>query len=445
MAARQTLARLLLAALPLCAGDAPVDPAPTPAPAAAESQATGQDAAQEEEKAEAGRWRFRLRFSKQPSFRIRRVIRVDFRVKMQTDFRGYDEELDARELFDFNRRRIGIQGTFLRHFEFEVERELREVANPWRDVFVNFNYLRRFQIRGGRFKIPFSLDQLTPPSDLDFVYRSRIADQLAPGRDLGIVAHGRLFQRDLRYEFGIFREDGDIARLEDDTSGGERTFAGRLTGTPFRRLPAPFKRLELGGAFASSTVPVGLKGLRIRTASRDVIFPRIFVQGHRLRIGTDFDWNWGPVGLRGEFIHVSQERLGQGLRGNDIPNLVSRGWYLGGTWVVTGEKKSGGVNPKKEFPWKGIGEVELAARYEAIRFGSAEHPGRPSRTPRAADILGNSDRLWTFGVNWYINRYVKVQVNAIRESIEDKLHPERTPVLGRGLFWMRVARIQFVM
>jgi len=91
---------------------------------------------------------------------------------------------------------------------------------------------------------------------------------------------------------------------------------------------------------------------------------------------------------------------------------------------------------------RGLGAVELAGRYDAIRFGSAEHLGRPSRSPRAANILSASDRAWTLGINWYWNRFFKVQLNAIRDRLEDA---GRTPLPGEAVYWMRVVRVQFVL
>jgi hypothetical protein len=41
--------------------------------------------------------------------------------------------------------------------------------------------------------LPSSLDENTSPTNLDFVYRSLAANQLPPGRDRGVMVHGRLF------------------------------------------------------------------------------------------------------------------------------------------------------------------------------------------------------------------------------------------------------------
>jgi phosphate-selective porin len=147
--------------------------------------------------------------------------------------------------------------------------------------------------------------------------------------------------------------------------------------------------------------------------------------------------------VTGEFIHVQEARTKQGLRGEDLPDLLSRGWYLSGAWVVLGKKRPDQGEPSNNFPLHGnLGAVEIGTRIEQIRFSSTEHPGRPSRSLRAANVLPNSDRAVTFGVNWYMNRFMKVQFNFVREKIEDV---QRTPLEGLSLYWTRMVRMQFVM
>jgi phosphate-selective porin OprO and OprP len=440
-----------------------------PATLRADEEQEPQDAAaakvQEERKKKNQGLRFV--FNRRPSIRWGDWLRVDFRLKTQSDIRTVKPDYPTREgLFELHRARVGIEGRVFNHFEYEVEREIREEvsdllriqkeipAHTWRDVFVNFRYFRDAQIKVGKFKIPFGMDQTTGSMNLDFPYRSFIANYLAPARDKGIMVHGRIWERGLNYEAGVFLHDGENAEYQDVVSergeerfkSGVRTFVGRVTGTPLRLTPVPkvFREVEIGGAFASTKVQEGLKSLRLQSELGENIFRHIFVHGHRLRLGTQLRWTPGPFSLKGEFIHVSEERLGQGIRGEDLPNLIERGWYLSGTWLVTGQKHDERDDPKRAFPpfGRGLGAVELAGRWEAMRLGSAEHPGRPARTPRAANVLGNSVRAWTFGVNWYWNRYMKIQLNGIRETIEDV---QRTPVPGENRFWTRLVRIQFVM
>jgi phosphate-selective porin len=154
-------------------------------------------------------------------------------------------------------------------------------------------------------------------------------------------------------------------------------------------------------------------------------------------------WTPGPFSVQAEYNRVSDQRNGQGLGDVDLPDVIAQGWYLSGTWVVTGERKAGGVEPGHPFPLHGAGAFEVAARIEEMRFGSAGTGGEPPFTnPRAANILPNRDRALTLGGNWYLNRFGRIAFNAVRESIQD---PLRSPLPDRTTFWSGTLRLQFVM
>ena len=398
------------------------------------------------EKTPAG-WTFVM--EKHPSLRFGKLLRVDFRAKLQNDFRAFNPEVGTDEgAYAMNRARIGVEGRFLKTFEFELERELANTQNPWKDAFINWRRFRRVQIKAGKFKAPFGMEQLVGPTQTDFIYRAGISEYLVPGRDIGVMAHGRFFGRGLNFAAGLFRHDGDNARIKDNERGAGRTFAARLTGVPLRRMPVPtlLKDLELGAAFTIGEVEEGSNSLRGRTVSKNYFFRRLDVNGRRLRFGTEMKWAHGPFGINGEYIQVSDERRGQGLAGDDLSDLVSRGWYLSGVWTLF--DRTEGPNAKHQsfaksvYEPNSIGAMQFAIRYEQLRFGSREHAGRPSRDSRAANIFGNSDRALTFGANWMINRHTRIQVNAVHEKIEDI---QRSPIAGREHFWTRLCRLQFVL
>lgn len=395
----------------------------------------------------------RFVFKDRPSLRFGKVFRIDFRWKMQADLRKFSPQLETHEgKFDMQRARFGIEGTFLKDFEYEVEREIREYmggrkpSHPWRDVNVNFRYFRNAQIKIGKFKEPFGLEQTTGTMNLDFVQRSRLSDHLTPARDVGAIVHGRFFERGLNYEAGMFRHDGENAEPSSREPRAQRTWVARVTGTPLRLLPAAklLKDAELGVAGMSTRQPEGLSGLRGQTSSGHTFFPHLNVRGTRFRLGAQFHWAPGPVSIKSEFVHVRDHRMGQSIRGFDIPPLIARAWYVAGTWALTGESKAGGIEPRHALFDHGFGAIELAGRFEVLRFGSSEHTGSASRSPRAPNILGSSDRIWTAGVNWYLNSFAKIQINGVHDRVEDTQAP-RGPIPGRQDYWMGIVRLQFVM
>ena len=394
-----------------------------------------------------------------PSLRFGKQFQMDFRLKLQADFRQSDLDLASRGgTFEWGRRRAGIKGSFLTYFEYEVEHDLY-ADGKWRDAYLNFRYDAAAQIQGGKFKMPFGYEQLTNPMELDLVYRSRASDALTPGRSVGGMVHGRAFKRVIRYQAGYFQDDGDNPPGLDPPPllPGEQTlprqssWAGRATFAPLRlgSLPGHLNNLEIGGAFVSTTIPEGRNNLNGEMVLGDKFFhSRYYTNGRRQRVGLELSWAPGPYSVSAEYIRSSEARVGVGVGNeqgpdNTLPDIEGRGWYVTGGWVITGERKEGGVKPRRPFLQGGFGAVEVAARYEVLRFASAgaqQEP--PSDSHRAANVLGNGDSVLTAGVNWYLNKWLKFQLNAIHETLDDAA---LGPVPGQSTFWTVVTRLQFVL
>jgi phosphate-selective porin len=386
-----------------------------------------------------------FQMKKRPSLEVGNWLKMEFRTKVQTDFRAFSAGADSDEgFFDPRRMRVGVEGRLFRDLEYEVEYDLAPSRQQLRDGFINYRHIRRFQFQAGKFKLPFSRDQSTGSTNLDFVYRSRIGAQLAPARSAGAMLHGSLLEKGLRYQAGVFRNDTENSETSLDVPTGGRTAAARITAIPgnFVALPEVLRSLEFGLAATQGQISEG-QSLRGRSASGETFFDRLNVNGARVRQGADVSWKIGSLALAGEYINVREQRRGQSLLGSDLPDLFARGWYASAVHPLLGKRKDSSRPGLGELvPGRRLGLVEGAVRYEQIRFGSGPSPSLPSRSPRASNVFRNSDRVLTMGVNWYTSRYTRIQFNAIRETFED---PVRTPVLGAQRSWMFVARFQFVM
>ena len=165
------------------------------------------------------------------------------------------------------------------------------------------------------------------------------------------------------------------------------------------------------------------------------------MKGYRRRWEGDADWTGGPLSARADTCGCSTTGC-SGLQGQDLPAARMQAWYVAGTWVVTGEDKKRPVRANHEFLGGGIGAIEVAARYERLWSDSAgDALDTPARTPRATTILASGDKALTLGVNWTLNRWIKLQFNGIRQRVED---PGQNPV-GDAPFWSRVLRFQFLL
>lgn len=392
-----------------------------------------------------------FRWRDHPQLRFGRQFRIDFQAKLQYDTRRAGDDPIEFDESELRRARVGVEGEIFRRVQFALEREMArqeidddagELGNsPWKDVYLDVNLADALQVRGGKFKVPFGLETLTGITNLDFVHRTLASTYLTPGRDTGIMLHGRLFDRGLNYWAGYFEHDGDNAESRS-IQGADETLAARLTVTPLRWISA-FERTELGGAVAVSELDNRSElpnGLRARTViSEYVFFEPVFVKGRRTRYEADIDWFAGPLGVRAELMRVVDTRRGQGLANQTLPDARARAWYVSGAWVVTGEDKERPVVPDREFLRGGAGAFELAVRFERIYFDSVAALGEPFRNPRAESILPSGNRVFTAGLNWYVNRWVRLQLHGVREQLDDE---QRSPVPGRAPFWSPVVRLQ---
>jgi len=159
-----------------------------------------------------------FRWENHPSLHLGPGTRIDFRARFQGDLRGSEASVDLAEDetgLDIAKRRVGIAGEIRNAVDFQIEAELGS-DDLWRDVYANYKQYD-IQVQGGRFKLPFSLDENTSSTNLDFVYRSRAASELAPGRDLGLMLHGRVLNRadrnGLRPSQNSSARDCEIIRL----------------------------------------------------------------------------------------------------------------------------------------------------------------------------------------------------------------------------------------
>jgi phosphate-selective porin len=401
-------------------------------------------------------------FKNRPSIRIGEIANVDIKTKWHFDFRGFDPPKwnppavitalpETPPTFYLTRARVGLKGNVTKYFDYEIERDLRETVgndhewHPWKDNYVNVHLHRLLQVQIGKFKMPFGMEANLPEDRLDYAFESRTSDTLSPGRERGLMLHARVLKAErLEYQIGVFRYDGEGSDIHGQPTG-TRTYAARLTGEPLRSLkplPKTIRHIYLGVAATRGKMIDGLNGVNGQTFSNFTYFDHVYVHGQRTRFGTEVAWREGPVSIKGEYIHMSEERKGQGIRGEDLPDKISRGWDVMGTFAPLGKMKSNGRPENPLFTGHGFGAVEFTGRFDVLTFFSGPGPGLPSRSPRAPTILPNGERTWTFGPTWYLNRYLKIQAHAQREKLTDI---ERKAVLGINTFWTGIIRVQVAM
>lgn len=356
---------------------------------------------------------------------------MQFGGRVQFDWRGYTGTATPPSSFVLRRARFEAQGQLFKHYEYKVQGDFADTGAMLRDGYLNINYNKAFQVQFGQFKAPFSQEALQSSKYIDFVERSSV-NNLAPGRIPGLMFHGDLGGGVFQYYAGAFNGLGE---LRTNTSSTPESYL-RLRFTPFRsRGPAVMKNFSLGGAVSQGrNEDVG--SFRGHTASRSItFFDRVAVNGKVQRSNGEFWWNHRNFSLRGEYVQTNQHRqnLGAGgisLPGVNSPGVIGKGYLVQATYLLTGEKKTArGITPNSAFLGSkgGLGAWELAFRYENLQMHDAFNPNR--------------HEAYTFGLNWWLTKFVRYQSNFILERFKD---PFRTTSPGDRDSFSYLSRVQVI-
>src|SRR5262249_35488374 len=171
-----------------------------------------------------------------------------FTGQIQTDYRGYLNALDTTDVPTFlvRRARLGIEATVAEIYEFRLLPDFGQGVSRIFDSYLNVHFRDALQVEIGKFKQPFSYEQLIQDRYLPTMERSLI-DPLVPARDVGLMLHGqKLFDDRLDYYASI--SNGQINGDLDLTPGVDGNF--RLVGRPFAQAEGwpLLRRLPLGAA-----------------------------------------------------------------------------------------------------------------------------------------------------------------------------------------------------
>ena len=391
-----------------------------------------------------------------PSIVFGEDVHIDFKGRALVEARKFDPEI-GEDTYHLRTLRVGLAGELTKHFEWEIEREIARLVDgeqvtwqpgDWKDVSFKWKTFDSVRLIGGKFKMPFGLEQTTGVSELDFAYRALGSTAIAPGRDRGAMVFGDLGR--MSYEAGVFDDDGangesnepQFVAAGEDLEGVGPSVAVRVTGDLLRLVPAGrLQSANFGVAYTNSKVPEGLNSLRGESLWGMDFFERVYVKGRRQRLGAQFEWTPGPTSLKAEWMQSREQRKQQSNRNADLSDFIGQAWYVTGTWFVTGEDKDDNVNPKRPFLRGGIGAIELAARYEQLSFESVSKQGTAFTNPRSEYLVPNTDTVVTIGVNWITSKWTRVIVNAIHEEFEDS---SRTPLTGTTGFWSGLVRLNIV-
>jgi hypothetical protein len=164
------------------------------------------------------------------------------------------------------------------------------------DAKLYYKFSEQFIIDAGLFKAPLSKEFLIPADAIDFVNRARAVAVLAPGRQIGVQARGRIDSGvPVDYHLGIFNGNGFGPNTNDNN---DFLYAARLAVFPISLSDESSSQLELGANAMSSKDRL----IRINPLLNPFVFDALFFSGTRTVYGVDFRYTGGDFLLAGEYL-----------------------------------------------------------------------------------------------------------------------------------------------
>lgn len=330
-------------------------------------------------------------------------------IDMQVDNRTFPGEssVPLTDQVLIRRARPALSGTVYKYVDFYFRPDFGQGTTVLYEAYMQLNYFSQANLRVGKFKPPVGLERLQSDDDTSFIERG-LPTLLVPSRDIGYQVSGDVVKSRASYTVGVFNGVPDNS-LSDTSPSDHRDYAARIFLTPF--LPdakSPLNGLGFGIG-ASSGNDDGIALPSYKTFGQNTFFSfasGVTAMGHRTRLAPQAYYYNGPFGLLAEYT-VAEEGLQKGTVRRDI---AFRSWQVQASYLLTGDKKGfTTLTPRKNFDPKNHswGAVELAARTGdfSVEQGFFNYGfGTVATSPRDA-------REWVCGVNWYLNRAVRVSAD----------------------------------
>ncbi len=361
-------------------------------------------------------------------------LRIGGFVQVEGRYFLEDEVLPFTNTFTIAKVRPIIEGTVAKYFDYRVMFDLAGTP-ALVDAYVTANIDPTFKISADRFKVPFGLENLQSDTATAFVTRG-LPTALTPTRDAGFQVGGEIFGGLLNYGVGIFNGPIDGGNKDPDTNDAKDGI-GRLFATPFKDSDAvALQGLGFGiaGTFghdegtynAAGTAVTGSNLAGYRTPGNNVFFNytgstigagstpanTAVAKGDRIRFSPQLYWSIAPFDVLAEYVS-SQQRIQLAATAADVTNTS---WQVEAGYVITGENASyKGVSPATPIGPGGWGAFQLVARYGVIEIDDAAYDnGFASRATSASSATDIG-----VGINWFLNRNLKLQLNYDLVTFED--------------------------
>lgn len=324
---------------------------------------------------------------------------------LMMDAATYSRDAPESSHFSVRRADINFQRMVWRDWLFYADGELVSGNLEFKDVYVRKQIKRLGTLTIGNQKEPFGLEQYGSFRNSTFLERATIS-ALAPSRSIGIASND--FHGPWVWSYGFFtagsKDEGRTQRGVAIT--GRMAHVTKLSDSIYH-LAASFSTRHAGSnheqRFKSSP--------EVQLSSGDIFLDtgNIAHANGVTRYGLEAAHVYGPLSWQAEMTqaHVT--------RSDGLSSLTFRGWYAYASWFLTddtrpyndGNATFGAVSPRSPWNGRGGGALEVAVRLSRTNLDDE-------------DVRGGKETNLTLGLNWYLDRQVRLSLNLVHALDLDK-------------------------
>ena len=316
-----------------------------------------------------------------------------------------DEQQDDSS-FRLRRARVKFSGNAYEHFKYKIELALASTgtvdgskAAELYDFYASWNKNKALSVQFGQWKVPWNRQRVVSSQNLQLIDRASSQDEFTMDRQIGVMLHGKLFNKKFEYYTGVFNGN---ARNQSSNGNNENLFIARATWNPFGAYGKGIGEVEsdinfsekpiahLSAAIAydgaadrekfdSTTIdldaPVGT-GVTLKEVNKTSVVAEYGLKYRGFSTNAEAYWR------RFDDIRANNiDSVGSGV-------IIDRGFFVQGGYFIM---------PKK---------LEVAGRYSLVDFDDE----------RDEDAV----RETTLGLSWFINETHdnKLQINWVRQDNE---------------------------
>ena len=290
--------------------------------------------------------------------------------------------------FQIRRARFDVKGSLSPKIDFRLQTDMSP-SPKLIDAFVKVKFCKYVQLQAGQFKIPFSLENILSPLDLETMDNAQVISALsgykdvtgissyANGREIGLMLSGTLASADvkgenipiLQYEAGVFGGNG----INVKTDNMAKDFSARIKFCPF-----------VNHLVLSASAYIGRYDMQYQNVS-------IKTDGDRIRYAGGLQYSDDNLLVRSEYLYGKTDLAAL----TDVENVYTHNTVkTQGVYIVAGYWFKFNWNDKNSTPQK-IRPVLRAEFYES-------------------DISkGTPAEYYSVGVDWWPEKHLRFQIDYV--------------------------------